>query len=140
MLVTDGKGTPLGLHVDSASPAEVTLLEATLADVRVPRGGPGHPRTKPERLIADRAYDSAALREELAARDIQLIVPRRKGRKTRPQQDQRPLRRYRRRWIIERSFAWLGRFRRLVVRYERYAMMYLAFLHVACIIVALRRL
>lgn len=140
MLVTDGKGTPLGLHLDSASPAEVTLLEATLADVHVPRGGPGRPRTKPTRLIADRAYDSDALRERLAARGIALIAPHRKGRKRRPRQDRRPLRRYRRRWIIERTFAWLGRFRRLVVRYERYSIMYLAFLHIACVIIALRRL
>ena len=139
MLVTDGKGTPLGLHVDSASPGETTLLETVLADVRVPRPSAGHPRTKPERLIADRGYDSDALRGRLAKRGIPLIAPHRKSRR-RPRQDGRPLRRYRRRWIIERSFAWLGRFRRLVVRYEYYAVMYLAFLHVACLIITLRRL
>lgn len=140
MLVTDRQGTPLGLHVDSASPGETTLLETVLADVRVPRSGAGHPRTKPERLIADRGYDSDPLREQLAARGIPLIAPHRKSRTRRPPQDGRPLRRYRHRWVIERSFAWLGRFRRLVVRYEYYAVMYLAFFHVACLIIVLRRL
>jgi transposase len=133
MLVTDGKGTPLGLHVDSASPGETTLLETVLADVRVPR-------TRLPRLIADRGYDSDPLRQALARRGTQLIAPHRHSRTRSAPQDRRPLRRYRRRWIIERTFAWLHRFRRLVVRYEFYAVMYLAFLHLACVIIALRRL
>jgi transposase len=133
MLVTDGKGTPLGLHIDSASPGETTLLETVLDDVRVPR-------TRLPRLIADRGYDSDPLRRTLAQRGTQLIAPHRTSRTRSAPQDGRPLRRYRRRWIIERTFAWLHRFRRLVVRYEYYAVMYLAFLHVACLIIALRRL
>jgi transposase len=133
MLVTDGKGTPLGLHVDSASPGETTLLETVLADVRVPR-------THLQRLIADRGYDSDPLRITLARQGTQLIAPHRSSRTRSAPQDRRPLRRYRRRWIIERTFSWLHRFRRLVVRYERYALIYLAFLHLACVIIALRRL
>ncbi len=133
MLITDGKGTPLGLHVDSASPGETTLLETVLDDVQVPR-------TSLPRLIGDKGYDSDPLREILARRGTQLIAPHRKGRKRAPRQDGRSLRRYCRRWIVERTFAWLHRFRRLVVRYERYALIYLAFLHLACVIIALRRL
>lgn len=140
MMVVDGKGTPVGFHLDSASPGEITLLSAVLATIRVPRSGRGHPRSKPERLIGDKAYDSDPARAALAQRGICLIAPHRKSR-TRPRsQDGRPLRRYRRRWTVERTFAWLGRFRRLVVRYERYALMYLAFLHVACMMITLRRL
>lgn len=133
MLVTDGKGTPLGLHVDSASHGEATLLEEVLEDVRVPR-------THLPRLIADRAYDSDPLRRELARRGTQLIAPHRSSRKRAKPQDRRPLRRYRRRWIIERTFSWLQRFRRLVVRYEYYALMFCAFLHLAFIVITLRRL
>ena len=133
MLVTDGKGTPLGLHVDSATPGETTLLETVLDDVHVPR------RHLP-RLIADRGYDSDPLRRALARRGTQLIAPHRAGRTRSAPQDGRPLRRYRRRWIVERTFAWLHRFRRLVVRYEYYTLMYLAFLHLACVILTLRRL
>jgi transposase len=133
MLVTDGKGMPLGLHVDSASPGETTLLDAVLSDVHVPR-------TRLPRLIADRGYDSDPLRRALARHGTQLIAPHRSNRTRSAPQDGRPLRRYRRRWIVERTFAWLHRFRRLVVRYEYYAVMYLAFLHLACVILALRRL
>lgn len=53
MVLVDGQGLPLGVRLESASPAEVTLAEATLAEVRVPRNQ-GRPRRKPARVIADR--------------------------------------------------------------------------------------
>ena len=118
----------------------MTLVERTLQEVRVPRRGRGRPKTTPQRLIADRAYDSDPLRRRLARRGIQLICPHRKNRRKPPTQDGRSLRRYRRRWKIERTFAWLGNFRRLVVRYERSLPMYNAFFHVACLIITLRHL
>ena len=140
MVVVDGQGVPLGNYLDSASPAEVTLVERTLAQVQVPRAGRGRPKSKPERLIADRAYDSDPLRRRLKKRGIQLICPHRKNRCKAPTQDGRALRRYRRRWKVERTFAWLGNFRRLVVRYERRLLMYNAFFHLACLIITLRHL
>ncbi|HXG47810.1 MAG TPA: IS5 family transposase [Methylomirabilota bacterium] len=140
MVVADGQGVPLGNHLDSASPAEVKLAERTLAQVRVPRAGRGRPKSKPERLIADRAYDSDPLRRRLKQRGIQLICPHRGNRRKPATQDGRALRRYRRRWKIERTFAWLGSFRRLVVRYERRLSIYNAFFHVACLIITLRHL
>jgi transposase len=140
MVVVDGQGLPLGNHLASASPAEVTLLEETLKTISVPRGGPGRPRCKPERLIADRAYDSDPLRERLKRRGIELICPHRKNRKRPPTQDGRPLRRYSKRWKIERTFSWLGNYRRLDIRWERYLTVYNAFFHVACLITVLKRL
>lgn len=89
-------------------------------------------------MIADKAYDSDPLRGRLAQRGIDLIVPHRDGRVKPPTQDGRKLRRYRRRWIVERTFAWLGNFRRLVVRWERSLLMYRAFVHVACMLITLR--
>jgi len=130
----------LGIHLDSASPGEVTLLEPTLATIAVPRAGPGRPRQKPERVIVDKAYDSDPLRGRLARRGIELIAPHRRNRKKARTQDGRKLRRYRRRWKVERTFAWLGNFRRLVVRWERHLTMYLAFFHLACLLITLRRL
>jgi transposase len=140
MVVVDGQGVPLGNHLDSASPAEVTLVERTLAQVQVPRAGRGRPKSKPERFIADRAYDSDPLRRRLQKRGLQLVCPHRKNRRKAPTQDGRALRRYRRRWKVERTFAWLGNFRRLVVRYERRLLMYNAFFHVACLLITLRHL
>ncbi len=90
-------------------------------------------------MIADRAYDSDPLRERLAKRGIELIVPYRQNNKLRKYEDGRKLRRYRRRWIIERTNAWLGQFRRLLVRHEHLLSTYKAFFHLACLWITLRR-
>lgn len=140
MVVVDGEGVPLGTTIHSASPAEVKLLESTIDTIAVPRNGAGRPRSNPKRLIADKAYDCDPLRDRLERRGIELIVPHRRNRKRPPRQDGRALRRYRRRWKVERTFAWLQNFRRLVTRYERHARIFLAFLHVACMIITLRAL
>jgi transposase len=140
MVVVDGQGLPLGNHLHSASPSEVKLVEATLATIRVGRRHQaGRPRQKPLRLIGDRGYDSDPLRQQLAQRDIELIAPHRKNRRKPPTQDGRALRRYKRRWTVERTFAWLGNFRRLVVRYDRSLTIYQAFFHIACFMIVLRR-
>ena len=62
MVLVDGSGVPLGATVHAASQAEVKVIRETLATVSVPRGGPGHPRTKPRRIIADKAYDCDSFR------------------------------------------------------------------------------
>jgi transposase len=140
MVVVDGAGLPLGNHLHSASPAEVKLVEATLATIQVGRRHrAGRPRQKPVRLIADRGYDSDPLRKQLAARGIELIAPHRKNRRKPPTQDGRALRRYKRRWTVERTFAWLTNFRRLVVRHDRSLTIYQAFFHIACFMIVLRR-
>jgi transposase len=138
MVVVDGEGVPLACHLDSASRAEVKLLEPTLDRINVSTDGEAP--TQPERLILDRGYDSDPLRERLAGRGIEMICPHRRNRVKPKTQDGRPLRRYKRRWKVERTFAWLGNFRRLVVRYERHLEMYRAFFHVACLLITLRQL
>ncbi|MDP3722771.1 MAG: transposase [Candidatus Omnitrophota bacterium] len=140
MVVADGAGLPLGSALAAASPAEVTLVDQTLQAIAVPRSGPGRPRQKPDRLIGDKAFDSDPLRTRLAQRGIELISPHRTNRVKPPTQDGRALRRYRRRWKIERLFAWLGHYRRLVIRYEHSLVMYSAFFHVACAMIVLRHL
>jgi transposase len=139
MVLADGQGIPLGVSVHSASPAEVTLAEETLSTVRV-GGKPGHPRQKPERIIADEGYDSDPLRLRLAERGIELVCPHRRKRRKPRLQDGRKLRRYRKRWKIERSIAWLGRFRRLLLRWDRDVRIYTSFLHMACAIIVCRYL
>jgi len=131
MLLVDGHGTPLSVDIASASPAEVKLIE-TLLTKRVLR-------RRPQRLIYDRAADSDPLRKRLAQRCIELICPHRRGRKRPPTQDGRPLRRYKRRWKIERSIAWLFHYRRLVVRYERHDYLFLGLIQLACVFTMLKR-
>jgi transposase len=119
----------------------VTLLEQTLDALDVQPADEAEPPPRPRRLVCDKSYDSDGRRERLLLeRDIDLVCPRRKNRKREPRQDGRKLRRYKRRWKVERTFAWLGNFRRLVVRYERSLKMYRAFFHVACLLITLRQL
>ena len=132
MGMADGHGLPLALRTESASPAEVTLVEKTLVERIVP--------DVPERLIGDKAYDSDRLDEGLMqGYGIELIAPNKVNRRQ-PTQDGRPLRRYRKRWKIERLFAWLFNFRRLVVRYEFHAENFQGFVHLAAAIILLRHL
>jgi transposase len=119
----------------------VTLLERTLDNIDVQTADEGEEPPQPERLVCDKSYDSDGLRERLwFERDIELVCPHRRNRRRAPLQDRRKLRRYKRRWKVERTFAWLGNFRRLVVRYERSLKMYRAFFHVACLVITLRQL
>lgn len=92
----------------------------------------------PERLIGDRAYDSDPLDAKLKEKGIEMIAPHRKNRKKKKTQDGRKLRRYKRRWKVERFFAWLFNFRRTLVRQEQKAENYLAFLLLACMKIMLR--
>jgi len=93
----------------------------------------------PPRLIADKAWDGGALQTRLLEeRGIDLIAPKKSNSKRK--QDGRKLRRYRRRWKIERLFAWLKRWRPLATRWERKAENFLGLVHVGCIVLLLRRL
>lgn len=96
----------------------------------------------PERLIGDKAYDSDRLDAQMLQEyGVELIAPQRRGRRPdRLTQDGRPLRRYRRRWKVERMFAWRYNFRRLVVRWEYHAENFLGFVHLACAVILLRYL
>ena len=131
MLLVDGTGLPLAIDVDSASPAEVTLIEPLLDQAVTPY--------VPNRLIYDRAADSDPLRQRLAERGMELICPHRQGRVRPATQDGRPLRRYRKRWIVERTIGWLQAFRRRVTRYEYYAFLFHSFAKLACLMIVLRR-
>src|SRR5262245_35606782 len=131
MVIADAAGLPLAVHAASASPHEITLVEATLAQ-SVTLG-------RPQRLIGDRAYDSDPLDQRLAAQGIALIAPHRTNRSKPKTQDQRVLRRYQRRWKIERLFAWLNKYKRVLVRWDRLIEHFLAFVHLACAMILMRR-
>ena len=140
MVVADGQGIPLGHHLDSASPSEVKLIEKTLDSVSVPRIGKGRPRKKIQRLIYDKAADSDPLRQRLKKRGVDLICPHRENRTKIKTQDGRKLRRYKRRWKIERSISWIGNYRRLVIRYDHNIRNYNAFFKIACMMISLNKL
>lgn len=131
MAVADSSGLPIALHLASASPHEVTLAEETLDRKYV--------QENPHCLIGDRAYDSDKLDERLRNKGIDMIAPHKENRVKEPTQDGRSLRRYKRRWKVERLIAWLQNFRRLVVRYEYHAQNFLGFVQLGCIVILLRQ-
>ena len=133
MAVADGASLPVAVHATFASP-HPDVMGALVEDTLDRR----HTRTTPKRIIGDLAYDSDGLDRRLARRRIELIVPHRSN-PTRPAtQDGRPLRRYRRRWKIERLFAWLHNFRRISTRHEYYLPNYIAFAELGCILILLK--
>ncbi len=129
MALADRAGLPVAVTIASASPHETRLVEQTLKASFLPEN--------PDRIIGDAAYDSDPLDHHLAALDIELIAPHR-GNRVNITQDGRPLRRYKRRWKVERLFAWLQNSRRLVTRYERRAANFAGFVHLACALILLR--
>ncbi len=130
MAMADRNGLPIAIRIESGQRHEAPLVVPTLKSRFV--------KDLPERLIGDRAYDSDKLDKELADMGIEMIAPnKRKRRKT---QDGRKLRRYRRRWLVERLNAWLLSFRRLVTRYEHHAENFSGFVKLGCIVILLRRI
>ena len=126
MAITEQRGRPISVFIASGSHHEVRLVEPTLDACFVSES--------PVILIGDKAYDSDPLDGLLRTRGVDMIAPHKKNRKRFPAtQDGRRLRRYKRRFKVERFFSWLEDFRRLVVRWEYHAMNYLGFLHLACI-------
>ena len=137
MVLADGAGTPRGVYLEQASPSQVPLVAATLANVKVKTGQ--RERGQPKRVIGDRGYDSNTVRALLVKRGIEPIIPARRNNTVATHQDGRKMSRYKRRGIIERSNSWLQTFRRLVVRYERSAQIYAALVHMACALITLKR-
>ncbi len=132
MAIADCHGLPLAVGVTSASPHETKLVEDTLRQ--------RHVSALPERLIGDRGYDSDPLDERLQGEHgIEMIAPNRSNKRKRTQ-DGRPLRRYLRRWKIERLFAWLKNYRRISSRWERYASNFLGMVQLGCVLILLRHL
>lgn len=132
MILVDGEGTPLSLFTLAANHAEVNAIEHLVDD----RTGEG----KPERLLYDKAADADWLRENLEHRGIELICPHRTNRAKAATQDGRKLRRYARRYKVERTISWLFNLRHLVTRYEWYSELFEGFAVLGCLYTVLKRL
>jgi len=132
LAIADASGLPIAAHVESASPHEVKLVEATIDS--------GFTKYAPDKIIGDKAYDSDKLDQTLSEeRGIEMISPHRHGRVKPKTQDGRRLRRYERRWLVERFFAWIQWQRRLLCRWEYYAENFLGFVQLATIGILLKQ-
>ena len=131
MAIADRHGLPVGICVASASPHETKLVETTLEQ--------RFTREAPALMIGDKAYDSDPLDEKLEDKyGTQLVAPHKENRSKPNTQDGRQLRRYKRRWKVERLFAWLHNFRRLVTRWEHHLSNFLGMVHLGCAAILLR--
>jgi len=131
LLLVDARGLPVAIDTAPANGHESRLVQR-LFDFMLPA-------QTPQRVIGDKAYDSDALDEALAAEGIEMIAPHRSNR--RPEnitQDGRPLRRYARRWTVERTISWLQHFRRLCIRWEKSTRLFNGFVHLSCAFLLLR--
>ncbi|MGE5333274.1 MAG: IS5 family transposase, partial [Nitrososphaerota archaeon] len=142
MLVVDGTGLPLGFYLDGAHRPEVRLAEQTLDTIRVARPR-GRPKQRPQKLVADRGYDSSVFRCALQRRGIRMCIPpKRRPKNGKAKRGRSIVARkvdYRQRFKVERSFAWLGNFRRLLIRWERLFGVYRSWFTVAVLLLCLRR-
>ena len=127
--VADRHGLPIAVGIASGERHETKLVDLTL--------GLRFLKHSPKRLIGDKAYDSDTLDAEMARRGIDMIAPNREDHVK--NQDRRKLRRYKRRWHVERLFAWIFQYRRLVTRYEHKACNFLGLLRISCIAILVRR-
>jgi IS5 family transposase len=131
-VIADAQGLPLGVAVAAANVAETALVQPALPDVPV-----ALPAQTP--LVADRGYDSDELRDRMDHRQLPLLCPHRRNRRRPSRNDGRRMRRYRRRYVIERTNSWLHYFRRLAKRWEHYTFMDFGFFRVAGILLAFAR-
>lgn len=132
MGIVDRHGLPVAASTHAAHHHEVTLVQLTFDFYMV--------EAKPENLIGEEAYDSDKLDEELRQQGIRMIAPHRSNRRRlRRTQDGRRLRRYQRRWRVERFFSWIQWHRRILVRWEYYAQIFLGFVQLACTLILLKQ-
>jgi transposase len=115
--------------LSAANVADSLTLAAMLDTVHPIKRPLSRPRRRPDKLHADKAYDAAHCRAECRARGVTPRIARRKIESSE--------RLGRHRWVVERTFAWLARFRRLRIRDERRAEIHLAFLQLGCALICL---
>ena len=130
MAIADASGLPLSVWAGAANTHEVKLVEQTIDSK--------HVNGRPEILIGDQAYDSDPLDKKLKKRKIKLIAPHKRNRKRKATQDGRTLRRYVRRWKVERLFAWLQNYRRCGTRYDYHVENFLGFVQLACVVILIK--
>jgi transposase len=128
----DGHGRPLALVVTGGQRNDGAMLAEVLADIRVPRLGSGRPRTRPDTVVADRAYTSGVNRHMLAGRGIKVVIPQKSNeiaaRHRRGSAGGRPPafdpETYKGRNVVERSFNLTKQWRGLATRYDKLAITY----------------
>ena len=122
-LRVDGLGNPQQVILTPGQVHDITQATALMKNVEV------------EIAIADKGYDSEAFVKTLEAEEIEAVIPSRKNRKEPREYDQHW---YKMRNIVERTFNWLKRYRRIATRYEKTGQNFLGFFQLGCVMMLLR--
>jgi putative transposase len=132
-LLVEGDGGPLGVVIDGANIPDMKLLEATIEAVVVERPDPDEVE---QHLSLDKGYDNPTGHEVVEKHGyIGHIRPIREDRR----EKRRPGRRKPRRWVVERTLAWLSKCRAILIRYDKHAVNYLGLIQLACALLWYRR-
>lgn len=129
-IIVDQQGIPLAAQIGPANEHDSLRFDSLLDAIPAIRGKRGRPRSRPDKIHADKAYDALRCRQSAIRRGIQPRIARR-GVESKERLG-------RHRWVVERTFAWLHQFKRLRVRYERRSDIHLAFLIIGCLLVCFR--
>lgn len=129
-IVIDACGVPLAVILTPANRSDVTQLLVLVDTIPPVRGKPGRPRRRPDRVQGDRAYDSEPHRRELRRRGIEPVIAKRRTAHGSGLGVSR--------WMVERTIAWLHKFRRLRVRYDWTPEIHEALLELACCLICHR--
>ena len=133
-LVVDGEGGPLGAVIAGANVPDCKLLDETIEAVVVDRPDPAEVE---QHLCLDAGYDNPSGRAAVQKHGyVGHIRPAREGRR----EKRRPGRRKARRWVVERTLAWLSKCRALLVRYDKHDGNFLGLIQLACGLLWYRRL
>ena len=130
--MVERNGIPLASCLTGANRHDTIVFEALLDAVGPINQARGRPRKRPAKLHADKAYDIPRCRQVLTQRHITIRIAR-KGIESSENLG-------RHRWVVERTLAWLARFRRLTIRYERRTDIHEAFLHLGCALICFKAL
>ena len=125
--MVDRQGVPLALKLTAANVPDQTIFEGLIEAIPPIRRPRGRPRRRPRKLHADKGYDNRRCRRYLHRRGIRCRIAR-KGVESKERLG-------RHRWVVERTLAWLAKFRRLAIRYERRDDIHEAFLRIGCALI-----
>jgi putative transposase len=132
-LLTEGHGVPIGLAVEGANRHDMKLVRETIENIVVERPEPTEEH--PQNVCLDKEYDYQEVRDTLLEFGFTAHI-RSRGEKAK--EIAREAGKRARRWVVERTHSWMNRFRRILIRWEKEAENYIAFLHFACALIALR--
>lgn len=135
-VLVDGAGVPLSVVLTGANRHDVTQLENVLNGVVVDRPAFDYTNGPTENLCADNGYFGEPALEAIVLRGYIPHVVSRGAEKEAIERN--PLYKARR-WVVERVFSWLNRFRKILVRYEKYDYSYMGLLQLACAFIAFRQ-